>query len=86
MDASEWRDDDDRDTDANDWDSPENATNCYAQISPTLEEKVSTFNSASAFLNSKPLHSAPICGAWQHFKTSLLCFGVPPLQLYVVFF
>jgi hypothetical protein len=52
MEASYWNPSrvDNRDTDANDWDSPDNASNCDAQRDPTLEEKVGTLNSASAFL------------------------------------
>jgi hypothetical protein len=64
MDGNDWnagRDDDDGDTDANGWGSPENANNCDAQRDSTLAEKVGVFSLAFVFLNlnSKPLHIQP---------------------------
>ena len=88
MDASDLnsrRDDDDvLDTNVNGWGSPEDVRYFYAQRDPALVENVGVYKSASTFLKSKLLHSAPICVIeWRHFKTSLHSFGTY-FQLYVV--
>ena len=83
-------DEDDEDEDGGDWDtnadgcSPKDDRDCDAQGDPSLAKNVGLNNSASTFLNSKPLHSATICLIdWQHFEKCLLCFGAH-LPLYVV--
>ena len=82
MDAMDWNfqredddDEDDEDEDGGDWDtnadgcSPKDDRDCDAQGDPSLAKNVGLNNSASTFLNSKPLHSATICLIdWQHFE------------------